>query len=297
MDYLQINWFDFSYIFVDMLIAVGLITSLRFLSGIISNVSSTHELSVKDNAAFGIELAGAILALSIVFSGVLSEDQFSNNLLSEGLSVFSYGVYGIILIKLGRFFQDKVVLSNINLREEVVKGNISAAFVDFAHIVATAIVIKAVLEWVPAEGWESYVIVFFGFAVSQLIITIISKLRVLFYAREHKGENLQLQFVANHKALAIRYAGHILGGSLAVKSTAFFVVLVPQLLFMSLIYWAAFAIVAVLVLSLFSALAKKIILAKINIMEEVDEQQNVGIASIESAIVIGIGLLMATIMS
>ena len=45
---------------------------MRFLLGLTSQVNSTEELAQKDNFAFGVSVAGSILALGIVLTGAIT---------------------------------------------------------------------------------------------------------------------------------------------------------------------------------------------------------------------------------
>ena len=56
--------------------------------------------------------------------------------------------------------------------------------------------------------------------------------------------------------------------------------------------WILFAIVLAIALAGFSVIARTVVLAKVNVVEEVDHQQNLGVAAIEASIFIGVGLVM-----
>ena len=65
-------------------------------------------------------------------------------LLDELISVVSYGVLGLILLWVGRLGQDKLVLTGIEIQEQIKQGNLSAALVDVANTIATGLVLRAV---------------------------------------------------------------------------------------------------------------------------------------------------------
>jgi len=60
---------------LDLLVAVVMVTCLRKVTGLVANLSTTDELSEKDNFAFGITLAGATLSLALMMTGVLSGER------------------------------------------------------------------------------------------------------------------------------------------------------------------------------------------------------------------------------
>lgn len=46
------------YYLVDFLIAVALLTAIRFLAGLVGHVSASKEIAENDNHAFGVSLGG-----------------------------------------------------------------------------------------------------------------------------------------------------------------------------------------------------------------------------------------------
>ena len=68
-DYINIEINLALYYLVDFVIAVMLLSGMRYLAGVVGNVSATEELSQKDNKAFGVSLAGGIVAISIMLTG------------------------------------------------------------------------------------------------------------------------------------------------------------------------------------------------------------------------------------
>ena len=62
-----------------------------------------------------------------------------------------------------------------------------------------------------------------------------------------------------------------------------------------LLTWAGVTLLFTVMVSLLAAVARNVILAGINVAEEVDEQHNLGVAAIEAAIYISIGLFFAAL--
>ena len=79
------------YYLLDFVIALALLTGMRFVSGLVGNVSATHEISQKDNKAFGISLAGAMVAVCIMLMGVVSGES-GYSLGNEAFQVIVFGV-------------------------------------------------------------------------------------------------------------------------------------------------------------------------------------------------------------
>ena len=100
-------------------------------------------------------------------------------------------------------------------------------------------------------------------------------------------------------ALAVRYAGHLLGTALAASSASSMVGYLPgDALEFAILYgtWLAWAVVLAVVLSALSIIAQRVVLMGIDMVEEVDNQHNIGVAAIEAAIFIGFGLIITGVL-
>ena len=65
----------------------------------------------------------------------------------------------------------------------------------------------------------------------------------------------------------------------------------------NLVGWLVFGIVMTLLVALLTSIAKRLVLMGINLVEEVDQQHNIGVASVEMAISISIALILTALMS
>lgn len=277
---------------VDLVIAVAVLAAFRKIAGLISNVSSTKELAEKDNFAFGLVFAGGMTALAIVLTGVMSGDPGSS-LFNEIVLVVTYGVLGLILMTLTRKILDTFALPDINIQEQIMKGNMAAAIVDVGNLIATAVIVRAVMVWIDDISLFGLVAVVIGFIVSQIVLILVTQYRTRVYAKRHNGASLQAAFEDGNQALAIRYLGHKIGVALAVTAASGFVPYNDDRIFMACLAWGLISLVLTVTLSLIAMGARHIILAKIDVVEEVDNQRNMGIAYIEAMIYISIGFLLA----
>ena len=281
---------------LDFVISVALVVGLRKFTGLVSNLSTTEELAERDNFAFGISLAGAIFALSLMLTGVLSGD-VATSLLNEAILLIGYGVLGVLLIKIGRFVLDRWVLRGVAIQQEIKNANVPVALIDVANVVATGIILRAVLGWVEGDLWLSIVALLMAFVVTQLLLSLVSYSRVVIFSKRNKGKDWQEEITNGNSALALRYMGHIIGVSLAVTAASGLVVYNEQNILYSLMLWTVAAVDLVVVATLFSFIARKFILNGIDVVEEVDTQRNIGVATIEAVIFLSIGLLLITLLA
>jgi uncharacterized membrane protein YjfL (UPF0719 family) len=284
------------YLAIDVSIAILLLGAMRFLSGISAKVNSTEELAKEDNFAFGISVAGSILALGIVLTGAITGEAASSYAM-EAIGMLAYGGYGLILIKIGRIIHDKVALQHLDKNALIIEKNLTIGIIDAAGAIATAIVIRAVLVWVDGLDLSTFIAITSGFVVAQTMLVIVTRLREKQYAKNNQEDCLQEALSNGQIALAIRYAGQVISTALAVTAASYFLVYSPDTLVLNLVGWLVFGVVMTLLVALLTAIAKYIVLWGINLVEEVDQQHNIGVASIEMATSIAIALILTALMA
>jgi uncharacterized membrane protein YjfL (UPF0719 family) len=284
------------YLAIDVVIAIILLGAMRFLSGLSAQVNSTEELATNDNFAFGISVAGSILALGIVLTGAITGETASSFSM-EIIGMLAYGAYGLLLIKVGRVIHDKIALQRLDKMALIREKNLTVGVVDAAGAIATAIVIRAVLLWVDGLDISTFIAITSGFFVAQTMLVIVTRLRENQYAKNNQNDCLQEAFTNGQLALAIRYAGHVISTALAVTAASHFLIYSPETLVMNLVGWLVFGIVMTLLVFILTAVAKRIVLWGINLVEEVDQQHNVGVACIEMTTSISIAFILTALMS
>ncbi|MBE0364838.1 hypothetical protein PULV_a4202 [Pseudoalteromonas ulvae UL12] len=281
---------------IDFVIIVTLFVSLKFIKGWVSNLHANDEITEKDNFAFGLSFAGGLAGLAIVLTGVTS-GAFADSLLQEATQMAGYGLIGIALIKLGHFFQDKVALQKVNLHDEIIKGNITAALIDFGHVISVAIVIRSALIWVLTEGWYGLPIVIAAFVVGNICMLLISQYRVQLYKRTNRnGDCLQQAILDNNIAVGIRYAGFLIGSALALTAATGIAPYLADNINSSLLFWTLSALGSLMAFIVLHLVMIKVILAGKDISDEVNRQRNIGVATISAAISFAVGMTMATLL-
>ncbi|MBA6390366.1 DUF350 domain-containing protein [Colwellia sp. BRX10-3] len=284
------------FLAIDITIAIILLGAMRFISGLSAKVNSTDELAKEDNFAFGISVAGSVAALGIVLTGAISGEN-ADSYLMEIIGMASYGIFGLILIKIGRVFHDRFALNKIDKNAQIKARNIAVGIVDASGAIATAIVIRAVLLWVYGLDISTFTAIAAGFIVSQAMLVLVTRIKERQYAKNNKNHSMQNAFAEGHVALAIRYAGQAISTALAVTAASHFLTYSPDTLLVNLVGWLVFGMIMTLLVALLTSIAKRLVLMGINLVEEVDQQHNIGVASVEMAISISIALILTALMS
>jgi hypothetical protein len=281
---------------IDLSIAVVLLTLMRYLQGWSVRVNSSAELAERDNFAFGISTAGGVAALGLVLTGAITGEAASSYA-TEAIGMTAYGLFGLLLIKLGRYLYDKVALNELDKDALVLKGNVSVALVDASAAIATAIIIRAVLLWAEDLTLDTFIAIFSAFAISQLILVLLTRVREFSYARRNQDASMQQALIQGHTALAIRHSGYMIAMALSFNAASHFVVFNPTTYIVNILGWLLFSVIMLAVLSVLLLVVKKLVLARINLSEEVERQHNIGIAAVEMAISIAIALILTALMA
>ncbi len=279
-----------AYYAIDFVILIGFMATLRILASSIADISLGELLAQHDNFAAGIALAGAIIAVSVLMMGVVAGDA-GTTYVEEITLMVSYGIAAMVFMSLTRIIFDKVGLRQISIHDEIMKGNVAAGVVDAFNLLATAIIIRAAMSWVDGSTFIGLAVVVGVFLLSQIILLLATLYRNTVFNHRHKekGKTLQSEIKQGNIALAIRFSGYRLGVALAITATSGIVIYDPSVLMYSFLAWVVMAVVIFISQTILSIILRHILLPKVDVAEEVGEQGNVAIGSIEAAIYIGIG--------
>ena len=298
MDKFDLVYWDNNYnlvLMLNLLLVIAIFASVRFFSGITSHINSTKELTEKDNPAFGISMAGVVFAVTIILSGAIYGDPIYT-MQESVISVGLYGVIGIVLMAITRIIFNKIALPSVAIKDEIKKGNVAAGIIDAGNVIATAIIIRAMMMWVDANTISGLFAILTGFVISQVLLTGTTILRIK--RLNNKITNtLQEEFKSGNVAISLRFSGRKIGTAFAIAAASnrliFELYDVPSLLAI----WAGVSIIMIGVLTMLSYVANKIILAGINVEDEVIRQRNVALGAVQCVIYICLGLLLSELMS
>lgn len=295
MDQFNMVYWDSSYnliLLFNLGIAVALFACLRLFSGAISHVSANYELFKKDNPAFGISLAGVAFALTIVLSGAIYGEpvnNFGDSIVAVGL----YGLLGIVLMWLSRIIFDRLALPKISISDEIIKGNVAAAIIDAGNVVASAIVIRAVMTWVESNTFQGLTAVLLAYVISQILMTAAIYARIHFFKMNNDGKSIQDELGKQNIALALRFAGRRIGIAFAINAAANVMVYEIYSYETLLTAWVAISVLMMVVLSFISLIANKIIFFRVDIRDEVVNQRNIAVGALQCIIYLSMGFLLS----
>ncbi len=280
------------YYLVDFIIAVGVLIAMRIFAGLVSNVSATAEIAQNDNKAFGISLAGAMLAVSIMLMGVVSGDA-GYSLANEAFTVILFGLIGIVLMWVTRIVFDRVSFPHLSIHQQIMNGNMAASIIDACNMIATAIIIKGAMIWVDGGLKVAVMAVIASFIASQVIMSLATLYRVKIFEKRHQGSKLHTAIEENNIALALRFSAYRLGIAIAVSAAFTAVEYTPDAFMTVFMLWFAVALALFVLLTLVAIVIRHGVLRGVNVGEEVGQQGNIAVGAIEGSIYIVVGLLLA----
>ena len=283
---------------LDFVIVFAVLLCARVLYGLVAGIDVTEEMAGKNNHAVGISLAGATAGIGIMLSGVVT-GTFSSTLGAEALSMVVYAAVGLVLMWLTRLIFDKVSLPSFSVKDEIARGNNAVAIVDAGNMVATAVMVRAVMNWSEGALSSGLMAVAVGYVATQIILTLTTVYRIkLFRMRNREGAGFQDVVRAGNMAVAMRFVGFQVGVALAVTAASGVAVfqaggdpIVQGLT------WGGVSIVMAVILAMLALIAERSVLARINVAEEVDRQQNIGVALMEVGVYVAIGLILTNLLA
>lgn len=282
------------YLVIDIAIAIVLLFVVRSISGLFSDVSVRRELGEKDNFAFGVSLAGRMLALTIVLSAVVGR-HLGQGYKEAAIGMLLFGGLGILLVRIGRYAHDKLILNQLEKNKLISEKNVSVALVDASAAVASAIVVKSIIDWSVGTNTNTFIAVFLGVIVVLIVLLFATRIYEYSFADSNQNSGFQDTLSNGQIALAIQHSGNLIGVAIAVSSASKVLIYHPTTYVTNMTGWLLAGISLAASLMLITSITKHLVLAGVSWRKEVLLHHNIGIASVEAAISIGIALLFTNI--
>ena len=284
------------YVAIDVGLALLLLLVMKWLSRSRAKVSVSDELGVKDNFAFGISVAGGMLSLCLVLSSVVGR-HVGQGYEQAAIGMVIFGIIGILLVKVGRFAHDKIVLDAVDTQHKVSDRNVSVALVDAASLVSSAIILRSIMVWVDGSDVNAMIAIVTGFLVVLTILLIMTRIYEMRYAMQNQNHSFQSALDTGQLALAVQHAGNLLGTAIVVSSAGALLSYSPQGYVSNVTGWLVTSVVLSLLLWALVAFSKRAVLNGINYQKEVDEQHNVGVAAVELTLSVGLAMIISSVLS
>ncbi|MGB0747393.1 MAG: DUF350 domain-containing protein [Magnetospiraceae bacterium] len=295
LSYMGLNANYLLILAIDLVIGAALLVAMRFMMGAVARVNPSEELAQRDNPAFGIVLAGGVFAMGILLTGVLAGDAAASPA-NEAVLVLAYGVAGLAMVFAAHAVFDKVSMSSFAVRDELRAGNIAVAMTDAGNAIATALIVRAVLDWVQDGGLVTALVGLGSFLVSQALLSLVSFYRIKLHSRTGQAPLMET-IRGGNTALALRFSGYRIAAAFAISSALNLAPFDPSAVIWVFGSWILVAVVSLMVLAILSMIAERILLWGIDLQDEVDRQGNVAIGAVQAAVYTALGLAMLAVNS
>ncbi|WP_026377212.1 ATP synthase F0 subunit A [Aestuariibacter salexigens] len=280
------------YLAIDVVVALCLLFSVRWMAGKMSHVSISEELSVKDNVAFGISIAGRMLSLCIVLAGAAGR-QMEKGYGEAIISMVLFGIVGIFLVRVGRVAHDKLILHQLDKEAVLRERGTSVAVVDASSAVASAIIINSIMIWTTGTDTNAIVAIISGFLVVHAILLITTRLIERRFAASNQNGSMQDALCKGQLALSIEHSGNLIGTAIIVSAASSLLVYQPAGYVSNITGWLIVGVALTLLLKALQIIGKRIVLFRLNWREEVYQQDNVGVASLLWVMSVGLALIIS----
>ena len=128
-------------------LGIALLVVARFVKDLLTPFEMSEEMTVKDNPALGLSVAGYYVGVLLVVMGPLMTPASQQQPLWQDLAASGgYALLGILLLNIARYIVDKVLLRGFSTVEEIVRDrNVGTGAVEMGAYVASGAIIGGAL--------------------------------------------------------------------------------------------------------------------------------------------------------
>ncbi len=293
-----------------IVLSIIILLIAKVIQDILTPFRIGEQLNQKNNAALGLSISGYYLGVIIVFVAVMYEptvsvaqetsgnffreigDSFSQEFWQDYLSAFLYALGSIVVLNIARVIVDRLVLFRFNTAKEIVESqNVGSGAVEFgvyvgvALIIASATASTAEIVGTPDPSTLEMLlrtIIFFILGLGVLIIYS------LFYQFTTPFD-IHAQIEDGNTAVGVALSGNIIAISLVTFKAVYGDFSTWE---QSIIGFLTFALLGFILLYVVRFLIDIILLSGTRVSDELSVDRNLGVAFIESAVVVSAALVL-----
>jgi uncharacterized membrane protein YjfL (UPF0719 family) len=182
---------------------------LDILVHLLHRTNADHELSEKDNPAFGISFFGFLVGLAIATLSGIARGEVSYS--ADVALMVTHGAFTIAALVVAWIINDKCILYRISNAEAIfAKRNVGVGIVESGSFIATSLVLSG--AW-TSGGW--------GAVLTWFIVGQIMFVAVAFLYQKITPYDIHSEVASDNIACAIGFAGFLIAaGELAGKAIA-----------------------------------------------------------------------------
>ena len=256
-----------------------------------TKVSFNDEIANKDNPAFGVVVGFSFLSFYLIMSAASTGDDVIP-LMNELFLMIGFAISGILFLFISNLFFDKIIFSKFCLKEQIRNRNIAAALVEGSNILSTALILFTYMGWIKGTNYLTLLLVAYGWLVSQILLSSFTLFRIKMYKNKDSNGGLIEAIKNGNVAVALRHSAYKISFALTplIASSHYPFNIDDAWWYANAIFISS--ILLSIAISIIFFFVKKIVLHDIDLDDEINNQNNIGIAFIEASLIIGLTIAL-----
>ena len=275
---------------VYVALGLGILILAKFARDIVTPYRVDEQVTKNRNLAVSLRLSGYLVGIILVFLGavyqplVLTTQEglgFNRDFGADVLEVFLYSLVGIVALNVVRIVVNRLVLYKFDIEKQIVEGqNVGAGAVEFGTYIATGLLIGGAAS--GEGGGPDTALAFFGMGLAALILF------ALFYQLTTPFD-IHSEIAGNNTAVGIALGSNLVAMGLVIFKAVFGNFNGWN---EALASFFVFVVIGFVLLFVLRLLIDVLLLPSAKISNELAAERNVGVAFVESSIVISSALIL-----
>lgn len=264
---------------IFMLAALIIIAVGKKIYDLIAPFSVDEELGTHDNKALATSYLGYLVGQAVIVWGVMTGPS-AGDWVKDLIMVGVWSVIGILLLNLARLVNDKFILHGFSNRKEIITDrNVGVGAVQAGSFIGTALLLQAIVSGDQPD--------FISGLIGALVFFILGQITFVLFARIYEklvGYDLHKALEEDNPAAGVSFGLTLFAVGVILSKTVATTMSIPT-------FFAWF--INGLVLILFARyLVDKFILPGHDLVQEIDRDQNWGVALVEGGSAVMIAFLL-----
>ena len=275
---------------VYVALGLAMLTVAKYARDIVTPYRIDEQVTKSRNLGVSLRLSGYLVGVILVFLGALYQPfllstqeglGFNADFGEDVLEVFVYTLVGIVALNVVRIIVNRLVLYKFDIEKQIVEGkNVGAGAVEFGTYVATGLLIGGAAS--GEGGGADVALAFFGMGLVVLILF------ALFYQLTTPFD-IHSQIEGDNTAVGIALGSNLVAMGLVIFKAVFGNFDGWN---QALASFFVFVVIGFVLLYALRLMTDVLLLPTVKISNELAAERNVGVAFIESSIVISSALIL-----
>ena len=278
-------------------VVLGLVVLViaKLVRDLITRYRVNEEITGKRNLAVALQLTGYFLGVILIFLGALYQPLtlvgpegmgFDRDFAIDLLRVFLYSLAGIVALNLVMFLMDRLVLYQFNVEKEIIEDqNVGTGAAEFGMYVAVGLLVAGSVAGESAADELTAALIALAFFGMGLVLLIVF---ALFYEWTTSFD-IHSEIEGDNVAVGVALGGNLIAIGLVTLKAVFgeFVGWGE-----SIAAFLVFGVLGFILLYIMRLLIDLVILPTIKVGDALSSGRNVGVAFVESAVVISAAMVL-----